>query len=59
MSKLYKCENTKLQITLQRTCKRDDTEEPGESGGNSGGPDVNDIFSCLNNSSKRINEFTI
>jgi len=45
---------TILQITLQPTWKRDDTEEPGESGGNSGGPDVADIFFYLNNSSERI-----
>lgn len=48
--------NTKLQyITLQPTCKRDETEEPGESGGNSGGPDVTDIvFRSFYNSSKRV-----
>jgi hypothetical protein len=39
---------------LQPTWKRDDTEEPGESGGNSGGPDVADIYFYFNNSSKRI-----
>ena len=40
---ISKCENIKWCITLQPTCKREETEEPGESGGNSGGPDVCDI----------------
>ncbi len=34
----------RVHITLQPTCKRDETEEPGESGGNSGGLDVTDIL---------------
>jgi len=41
---IFKCEYKTIQITLQPTCKRDDTEEPGESGGNSGGLDVIDII---------------
>lgn len=32
---------------LHPTCKRDETEEPGESGGNSGGPDATDILYYL------------
>ncbi len=44
--------STKQQVTLQPTCKRDETEEPGESGGNSGGPDVTDMFFYSKNSSK-------
>ncbi len=39
--------NIRQQATLHPTCKRDDTEEPGESGGNSGGPDVSDILFLL------------
>jgi hypothetical protein len=46
------------QTTLQLTCNRADTEEPGESGGNSGGPELTDIlfFFNLKNSSETINE---
>jgi len=46
--------STKQQVTLQPTCKRDETEEPGESGGNSGGPDVTDMFFYSKNSSRTI-----
>ncbi len=54
MSYIYINVSTKRQITLQPTCKRDDTEEPGESGGNSGGQDLADILFDLNKSSKKI-----
>ena len=47
-----------VQITLQPTCKRDDTEEPGESGGNSGGPDEADIFFYIKNSSKTLKDLS-
>jgi len=50
---IFKCEYKTIQITLQPTCKRDDTEEPRESGGNSGGLDLIDIFFYFNNSSKK------
>jgi hypothetical protein len=51
--------SAKQQVSLHPTCKRDDTEDPGESGGKSGGPDVSDIFFYLKTSSKIINELNV